>query len=140
MQRPLTRLRLCQVMSGHGLEMTPKPFMTPSESEAEIMKENTDPTGCCCSCHNELDGPYYETSEVCEPARDCTCHHQAPCDYVTVRSAKWNLMSGTLIQGPNCEGCATGNPPPLRVRQPPDGVASGSTEDNVAPAKGCVVS
>jgi len=54
----------CQVMSGHGLVMTPKPFETPSDEEADIMQENIDPYGCCSGCHNTLDGPYYQTSSV----------------------------------------------------------------------------
>ena len=60
----------CQVMSGNGLVMTPKPFETPSDEEADIMQENIDPYGCCSGCHNTLDGPYYQTSSVsfCVPA------------------------------------------------------------------------
>ena len=53
------------VMAGHGLEMEAKKLMTPSEEDAQIMAENNDPYGCCASCHNDLDGPFYQTDKVC---------------------------------------------------------------------------
>jgi len=69
------------VVSGHGVEMKAVPFCEPTPEQAAVMEHNLDPYGCCASCHNELAGPFYQTSA-----------------------------------GPNCEGCATGSPPPKKIR------------------------
>ena len=53
------------VASGYGLHLEAKKFETPSPEAANIMAENTDPYGCCASCHWELDGAFYNTSKVC---------------------------------------------------------------------------
>ncbi len=53
------------VASGYGLQLETKKFVTPSEEDAKLMAENTDPYGCCTSCHWEMDGSFYQTSKVC---------------------------------------------------------------------------
>ena len=49
-------------VTGHGLNLEPLAFRTPSPKEAQIMQVNYDPYPCCSACHNEIDGSYFNTA------------------------------------------------------------------------------
>ena len=48
-------------VSGHGAQMEAVALDAPTRHEAGTMALNEDPYGCCVSCHNEMDGSFFQT-------------------------------------------------------------------------------
>ena len=117
-------------LSGQGVKLEPSPFDMPTSEEARAMKINCDPYGCCSQCHNNLDGPFYQTGlgPQCEG-----CITGSPPKSI-IRSAKdvggganccsqcHDASDGLFYQtciGPVCASCAKGSPAPTKICVPP---------------------